>query len=70
MVSFFVVALKFYLLIFWSHSVFAATSGLSLVAGSGGYSSLRCTGFSLWWLPLLRGTGSRLQGSEVAALRP
>ena len=35
--------------------------GLPLVAASGGYSSLRCMGFSLWWLPLLRSTGSRLQ---------
>ena len=26
--------------------------GLSLVAVSGGYSSLQCMGFSLWWIPL------------------
>ena len=25
-------------------------AGLSLVAASGGYSLLRCAGFSLWWL--------------------
>ena len=30
-----------------------------LVAASGGYSSLRCPGFSLQWLLLLRSTGSR-----------
>ena len=36
--------------IFWLHWVFIAARGLSLVAASGGYSSLRCTGFSLRWL--------------------
>ena len=34
----------------WPHWVFVAVHGLSLVAASGGYSSLWCTGFSLWWL--------------------
>ena len=33
--------------------------GLSLVAASRGYSSMWCTGFSLWWLLLLQSTGSR-----------
>ena len=42
--------------------VFVAVRGLSLVAGSGGYSSLRCVGFSLQWLLLLRSTGSRCAG--------
>ena len=37
-------------------------AGLSLVAGSRGYSSLWCADFSLQWLPLLRGTGSRCTG--------
>ena len=36
--------------------------GLSLVAASGGYSSLRCVGFSLRWLLLLQSTGSRHVG--------
>ena len=36
----------------WLHCVFVAASGLSLVVASGGYSLLRCTGFSLWWLLL------------------
>ena len=36
--------------------------GLSLVAASGGYSSLWCMGFSLRWLLLLRSTGSRHMG--------
>ena len=42
--------------------VFVAARGLSLVAVSGGYSSLRCTGFSLRWLLSLRSTGSRCTG--------
>ena len=32
---------------FWLRWVFVAAHGLSLVAASGGYSSLRCTCFSL-----------------------
>ena len=44
---------------FWLHWVFVAARGLPLVAASGGYSSLRCAGFSLRWLLLLRSTGSR-----------
>ena len=36
--------------------------GLSLVAASGGYSSLRCMDFSLQWLLLLQSTGSRRVG--------
>ena len=46
----------------WLHWVFIAARGLSLVAASGGYSSLRCAGFSLQWLLLLRSTGSRHTG--------
>ena len=47
---------------FWLHWVFVAARGLSLVVASGGYSSLRCTCFSLWWLLLLQSTGSRCTG--------
>ena len=36
--------------------------GLSLVAASGGYSSLWCAGFSLRWLLLLWSKGCRRQG--------
>ena len=35
---------------------------LSLVVAHGGYSSLRCPGFSLHWLLLLRSRGSRRLG--------
>ena len=57
----------FNLFYFWLRWVFIAVRGLSLVAASGGYSSLRCTGFSLRCLLLLRSTGSRHAGSVVVA---
>ena len=40
-------------------------AGFSLVAASGGYSSLQCVGFSLWWLLLLWNTGSRAQAQQL-----
>ena len=43
---------------FWLHWVFVAARGLSLVVASGGYSSLRCVGFSLRWLVLLGALGT------------
>ena len=42
-----------------------AARGLSLVAVSRGYSSLWSEDFSLWWLLLLRSTGSRCTGFSV-----
>ena len=33
-----------------------------LIVASRGYSLLRCVGFSLWWLLLLRSMGSRYVG--------
>ena len=59
---FFFINLFILFIYFWLHWVFVATHGLSLVAASGGYSSLRCAGFSLRWLLLLRSTGSRRTG--------
>ena len=57
-VSFFFFINLFILFIyFWLRWVFVAAHGLSLVAGSGGYSSWRCVGFLLWWLLLLWSTG-------------
>ena len=47
---------------FWLHWVLIAARGLSLVAVSGGYSSLQCMCFSLQWLLLLQSTGSRCAG--------
>ena len=51
--------LSIYFCLCW---VFVAVCGLSLVAASGGYSSLPCAGFSLSWLLLLQSTGSRHVG--------
>ena len=57
-----------YLFIYlWLRWVFVATRGLSLVAASKGYSSLRCAGFSLQWLLLLWSTGSRRAGFSSCA---
>ena len=47
---------------FWLRWVFVAVRGLSVVVANEGCSSLRCVGFSLQWLLLLRSTGSRCTG--------
>ena len=66
-IKFFLINLFIY---FWLCWVFVAACGrLSLVAASEGYSSLRCTGFSLRWLLLLRSTGSSTRASVVVACR-
>ena len=49
----------FYLFIFGCVGSIVAARGPSLVAASGGHSSLWCAGFSLWWLLLLRNMGFR-----------
>ena len=54
---------------FWLRWVFIAVCGLSLVAVSGGYSSLWCVGFSLRWLLLLRSTGCRHTGFSSCSTR-
>ena len=54
---------------FWLHWVLVAACRLSLVAVSGGYSSLWCVGFSLWWLLLLRSMGSRHAGFSSCGTR-
>ena len=51
-----------YIFYFWLSWVLAAAHGLSLVAVSGGYSSLQCAGFSLQWLLLLWSMVSRCAG--------
>ena len=58
-----------YFIYFWLRWVFIAAHGLSLVAASGGYSSLWCTGFSLRWLLLLWSTGSRRAGFSSCGAR-
>ena len=54
---------------FWLCWVYVAVPGLSLVAVSGGYSSLRCAGFSLRWLLLLWSMGLRRVGFRSCGLR-
>ena len=44
--------------------MFVAVCGLSLVAVSGGYSSLRCVSFLLWWLLWLQGMVPRAHGLQ------
>ena len=44
-------------------------ASFSLVAVSRGYSSLRCVGFSLQWLLLLRSTGFRHVGFSSCGMR-
>ena len=51
-----------YFIYFWLCWVFVTARRLSLVEARGGYSSLRCTCFSLRWLLLLRSTGFRRMG--------
>ena len=59
---FFLINLFILFIYFWLHWVFIAVRGFSLVALSGGCSSLQCAGFSLQWLLLLQSTGSRHVG--------
>ena len=58
-----------YFIYFWLCWVFVVARGFSLVAESRGYSSLRCVGFSLWWLLLLWSTGSRCVGFSSCGSR-
>ena len=55
-------------LFFLLHWVFVAALGLSLVVASRDYSSLWCTGFSLWWLLWLQSSGCRASGLQQLQL--
>ena len=68
---FFFFNLFIYLFIYlWLCWVFVSVRGLSLVAASGGHSSLLCVGLSLSRPLLLRSTGSRRAGSVVVVHGP
>ena len=54
---------------FWLHWVSVVVRRLSLVAESGGCSSLWCAGFSLRWLLLLCSTDSRRRGFSSCGTR-
>ena len=60
---------KFLFIYFWLRWIFVAARGLSLLVARGGYSSMRCTGFSWQWLLLLQSTGSRCTGSSSCGTR-
>ena len=59
----------FFYLIFFFVCIWSSLlhTGFSLVAASGGYSSLWCTGFSLCWLLLLGAQALAAQASVVVA---
>ena len=59
----------FILFIFGCVGSLLLRAGFSLVAASGGYSSLRCAGFSLQWLLLFQSTGSRHVGFSSCVTR-
>ena len=59
----------FFFFFFWLHWVFVAVRRLFSSCGERGYSSLRCVGFSLRWLLLLRNTGSRCAGFSSCGTR-
>ena len=61
-IFYFFINLFIYLFVFWLCWVFVAALRVSLVAASGGYSSLQCVSFSLRWLLLLQSTSSRHAG--------
>ena len=68
-VQYILVAYFIYLFIyFWLRLVFVAAHGISLVAVSGGYSLLPCTGFSLRWLLLLQSPGAGFSSCASWAL--
>ena len=58
-----------YLFIFGCVGPSLLHEGFSLVAASGGYSSLQCMGFSLRWLLLLQSTGPRCMGFSSCGTR-
>ena len=63
------VSLHLCLFFVWLCWVLVAVCKLSLVAASGGYSSLQCTGFSLRWLLLLQSAGFSSCGSRALERR-
>ena len=67
--GFFKIIFLFCFVLFWLRWVFVAAHGLSLVAASGGYSSLRCAGLSLRWPLPLQSMGSRHAGFSSCGSR-
>ena len=59
----------YFFFFFFGCWVFVAARRFSLVAARGGFSSLRCTGFSLPWFLLLQSTGFRCAGFSSCSAR-
>ena len=59
----------YFIYLFLAALVLRCCVRLSLVVASEGYSSLRCAGFLLQWLLLLRSTGSRCVGFSSCGMR-
>jgi len=65
----------FFTAVFWFFFFHGCTGssllvcGLPLVVARGGYSSLWCTGFLLWWLFLLGSMGSRHMGFSSCSMQ-
>ena len=72
---FFLIYLFYFIYFYFIYFIFGCVgssllrTGLSLVAASRGYSSLRCMGFSLRWLLLLWSTGFRHVGFSSCGAR-
>ena len=60
----------FFLILIFGYTESSLLPGLSLVAVSGGHSSLQCEDPSLQWLLLLQGTGSRRSGFSSCGFNP
>ena len=65
--SFFFPLINLFIYVFWLCWVFIAARRLSLVVASGGYSMLRCVGFSLRWLLCCRARALGARASGVVA---
>ena len=67
--QFFCFCFCLFIYLFMVALAFVAVRGLSLVAASGGYSSLQCAGFSSRWHLLLRSMGSRHAGFSSCGMQ-
>ena len=68
-IFYFFLFLKYLFIYFWLCRASFAALRVPLAVASGGYSSLRCVGFSLWRLLLLWSMGSRCVGFSSCGTR-
>ena len=62
------ISFPLFIYLFWLHWVFIDSHRLFSSCGSEGYSSLRCAGFSLWWLLFCAAQALGTRASVVSAL--